>query len=242
MKKYQSELIFKILFVLFGINTFGQSDSESILPIKFSLPTEEIMIQDQNEKKINPLLKKLKIVTFINGDCGDCVLELKEWKKYMSKLPIEEVGFLFIVYSSDNLFTFKILNRDEIKLSYPYFNDSGMTVKKRNNISKFKSKQTFLLDEKNNIIHYGNPTSSLEQSRKYEEIIAEKIIELDKPIRYRITQTTQGTDVRIEGDLIWKDSKGNVIDQDEAEKMLDSGLFYPNFSPATKTMTLLKKN
>ena len=140
---------------------------------KISLPNDSL-IRNTRGKYLNPKYKTIKILTIINGDCSVCVDELKKWKELIKRVDTSKVGFIFSVYSSDNLRGFKLLDRLEIHFDYPYFIDKNKEFIIKNKFSENKLFQTLLLNNNNEVILVGNPTTNKTIHKLYFEEISKR--------------------------------------------------------------------
>lgn len=135
----------------------------------FILPDNSLRVNQKNN--INPLSKQIKLVTMVNADCGRCILSLQQWKVFMSSIDTNKVGFIFILFSSDNFMTFNELGDSIINFNYPYYLDFDKKIFKKNKISDKKVFQTFLLDSLNHVLLIGDPIGNNDLSNLYQEEI-----------------------------------------------------------------------
>ena len=140
---------------------------------KIELPSLNLARELENE---NPLKKEIKVLTIIDGGCGICIEELKQWKIFMNKIDLRKVGFIYLCSSGDDLQYFKKIYKDSIKINYPYFEDIGRKIFKKNKFSSNKLFQTFLLDSNDKVVLIGNPNESEKMNKIYLREI-EKLID-----------------------------------------------------------------
>jgi len=109
---------------------------------------------------------KLKISTYIKGDCSKCIDELIEWKKWIA-IDNSNVDFYFYFYAFDE----DIMNEIDtaiVKLNYPIIYDEHKSYLTKNGLNeKDKVFQTFLLDRNNHILLIGNPIGNPKLSKLY---------------------------------------------------------------------------
>lgn len=106
----------------------------------------------------SPLEKKAKIMTIINASCGTCIEELKKWNDFIKITDTSLVGYVFLLYSNDDLMTFENTNENYLQFLYPYFIDKENKVIEKNGFNiEQKNYSTFLLNEENEIVLVGNP-------------------------------------------------------------------------------------
>ncbi len=117
---------------------------------------------------LSPLEKKVKIMTIIDASCGTCIEEFDKWKDFMKSTDTTLVGYVFLLYSNDDLMTFESTNANYLQFTYPYFNDKKNEVITKNGFNlEQKNNNTFLLNKKNEIILVGNPIYSNSVSKLY---------------------------------------------------------------------------
>lgn len=97
----------------------------------------------------------LKIVTYINADCNQCLYDLLAWKEILKNHQNDKVSFLFYIkiFDLDAL----ALHLNEIEFQYPVIIDYYGTFSKENSLIEEKMYQTFLVDGNNKIMLIGNP-------------------------------------------------------------------------------------
>lgn len=106
----------------------------------------------------SPLEKRVKIMTIINASCGTCIEEFKKWNDFMKTTDTTLVGYVFLLYSNDDLMTFENTNANYLQFPYPYFNDKENEVIEKNGFNiEQKDYNTFLLNKENEIVLVGNP-------------------------------------------------------------------------------------
>ncbi len=120
------------------------------------------LILPQNVELINGLLSnrdyfsaKLKVVSYIDGTCGACILDLKYWKKFINKINKLNIDckFIFYIYASDVNDIKKLLAN--IGFEYPWFFDKDCLFIEKNELFD-KRLQTFLV-KNDSIILIGSP-------------------------------------------------------------------------------------
>ena len=119
---------------------------------------------------------KLKVTTFIWGECQSCVEDLKKWEHFFefvhSKrdvemffyLNIQEISFFIKNYYDNNFF------------KYPLIIDKKLNYLTKNDLP-FKNKvyQTFLLDSNNKVILVGNPIYNKKLMKLYKQEINKRL-------------------------------------------------------------------
>jgi hypothetical protein len=117
-----------------------------------------------------------KIVTYINGDCGSCVMQINSWQRVLNMLKYNnKAKFIPIIYTTDiNLFKRKMAPK--IKISHPFyfdFKDEYITI---NKLYKYNEQfYTFLLNDNNQVILVGNPVYSPKLMKLYKEEINKRL-------------------------------------------------------------------
>lgn len=184
-----------------------------------TLPNDSLK-EESLQHKINPLSKKIKILTIINVSCGSCINELNDWLGFMSATDTSKVGFIFLFHSIDNLTTFDEINQSFIHFQYPYFFDREMSIVKKNNLPNEKQYQTFLLDSTNRIVLIGNPNYQKELSRLYQSEI-HRLSNSKVETRSGVVLTHEPGRVRLNfGEaVVFQDETGKRLTELEVKKM-----------------------
>jgi len=142
---------------------------------KVLLPKQSDLIKPLNGEQVSPLNKRIKVLTLVNASCGTCIEEFNKWKGFMDTWDTTSVGYIFLLYSDDNLMTFKKINSDFLKFQYPLFNDQDKKIIKANKFSDKKMFQTFLLNEADEIVIIGSPILNTSIADLYQYKISEMI-------------------------------------------------------------------
>lgn len=121
-----------------------------------------------------------KILCYTNRDgCMSCKLKLSDWKQFINKLNSlpYKVPIIFVM-NTDNIMDLRKLLRDE-NFSYPILIDTKDYV---NTINRFPTNprfQTFLLNQKNEVILIGNPVYSQAIEDLYLTFLKEKAFNIN---------------------------------------------------------------
>ncbi len=239
MKKIFLNLFLNVAFLLMSCKNEPKIYvlSDNWIVKKIILPTSNLMISDST-KTINPLLKKTKIFTQIDGSCPLCVDKLKGWKIFMKTIDTSKVGFVFLINSEDSLFTFKELNREYIKLSYPYFHDIKRAISSQNKLD-YEFATTFLLNDENEVILDGDPTKNKKTLNQY-NLEINKIIRKKKPT-IDIEEGTNVTKFKISDGFIYKDQNGKTVSNIERDRMMSDNNYIPNIDTDSGIITFQKR-
>jgi hypothetical protein len=259
--KNQFLVIFISAFLLL-ISCKNETVNKNLTSKMIFLPSVKLMRGDTN--KVNPLLKKIKIFTVIDGSCPTCVDKLIDWEKYIKKIDTAHVGFVILILSEDNFFTFDELNKNYIKFSYPYFYDIKKALSSKNNLLDYNSVNTFLLNSKNEVILTGNPIEKKEIFNQYEieinkrikknnyvHIENEAIFKSAKAEGIKKSNKTQPSVVIQEGvnetifkiseGFIYKDQNGKILSTQEADNMMSDNNYIPNIDSENGIITFKKR-
>lgn len=113
--------------------------------------------------------KDKKIVTRFEGDCPSCVASITAWEKIHDAITEKNSNIKFIFYVEIiREETYKELKRKLNFADYVIFDQKGSFFKY--NLLQFPyglEDQTFLLDEDNKIVLFGNPAVKPELINKY---------------------------------------------------------------------------
>jgi len=110
-----------------------------------------------------------KLVTYIDGTCSNCVLQLRAWEDYISKNATNNVEYIFYIYTIDSYYIKETLKT--LEFSQSVFLDSTDAFFKTNNISEEKIYQTFLLDQNNEVVLLGNPLYNKKLEELYDRVV-----------------------------------------------------------------------
>ena len=109
--------------------------------------------------------KPLKLVTYVDGTCSQCIYELENWKDFLLKENLEDVQFLVYVRTLDIRVIEELLS--QVGFDYPVIIDFDDTFSIVNELSPKKIEQTFLLNGENEVILIGNPLYDVNIKRLY---------------------------------------------------------------------------
>lgn len=139
------------------------SEKQNIYQIVKKWQGKELFLPKNKQisnNNITPNAPKLKIVSYIDGTCGVCVSDLRKWKTIIEDFEsYKNIEFVFYVNALDFDAFSKFVNKDE-PYPIPLVNDSNNVFFERNALEKIKQFQTFLLDEKDEVIIIGSPLYS----------------------------------------------------------------------------------
>jgi len=173
--------IWIFLFFLVCCKESGRGNADKKTVAKWTnrslnLPLNDSLIFNNSSNQI-PHKKDIKILTLINGGCGTCVDELSDWKLFINKIDTSSVGVIFLVESFDgtiSLDDFKNTDSAYVRLNYPYYNDIDLSIFSKYDFPHEKKYQTFLLNQKNEVVLIGNPIFS----EAMEDLYLKKISQL----------------------------------------------------------------
>lgn len=112
----------------------------------------------------------LRIVSYMNGDCGDCIKRLAEWEKLFKEYNyLKKVNLLLFIFARDYTYIESVI--DDSKLNLPVIFDYENQYIKINSLPVDFQFRTFLLNEFDNILCIGNPTYSEELRKVYQDKI-----------------------------------------------------------------------
>ena len=106
----------------------------------------------------------------INASCGDCVQNIKEWKKLSLEFRKYNIPIILICQSTDDfgLLKYTYNASSDFSLNTHFFLDSNNEFLKLNTfMNKSDHFETVLTNKKNEIILMGNPTKSNEIKNLY---------------------------------------------------------------------------
>ena len=99
--------------------------------------------------------KRIKVINIISFGCNPCVEKMINWKKFLrnSKKSNKLDVIFFAIGDSTEYFNYEIKKNN---FPFPIFWDTSMTFLVKNQLLSY-GKETFVLDETNEIILYGDP-------------------------------------------------------------------------------------
>lgn len=117
--------------------------------------------------------EKLKIITFISGDCSPCIQKLYEWVTFHNEIErYNEPQILFIIQYV-NVYSFIEKYKQEIPYNYTLVFDPDNKIFLYNHFQTERIFQTVLLNPDNRIIIIGNPV----YNKKLKELYITKLKE-----------------------------------------------------------------
>lgn len=107
-----------------------------------------------------PPREGLKLVVYINGECGACAQQLTDWSRFVTEFTKEgDIEVLFYIKAMDSYAIVPHLRRIDFK--YPFFIDPKDDLLYLNHISqKTPLLHTFLLDRDNRMVLVGPPLNN----------------------------------------------------------------------------------
>ena len=119
---------------------------------------DSVLLNDSVYQRDFLYKSKLKITTFIQGDCPICVDELEKWNDLYQYSKSEKDLKIYFFTSIPDIYHFKEnFYKDNIH-KYPLLLDNEYAYIDKNNLTLHKKTyQTFLSDSANKIILVGNP-------------------------------------------------------------------------------------
>jgi len=132
------------------------------------LPDSIMLIVNSKEIPLtysNP--NSLRIVSYINGNCSDCLQRLYEWEKLYNDYQetLEDISLLLFITANNYIYIESIIEKN--KFSFPVIYDTDNLYIKMNEFSVDFQFKTFLIDDSNKILCIGNPTSTPELRAVY---------------------------------------------------------------------------
>lgn len=107
---------------------------------------------------VNEYDKYKRIITYINGDCPECITKLREWDSFMNLNCKNQEVKLQIMVSSNNFYFFESAC-EQIHFIRPVVYDTNATFISMNNLND-EHLHTLLVDSKNRILLIGNPLNN----------------------------------------------------------------------------------
>jgi hypothetical protein len=102
--------------------------------------------------------KYKRIITYINGDCPECIIKLREWDEFMSINSKNKEVKLQIMVSSNNFYFFESVC-EQMHFDRPVVYDTNASFISKN-ILNDAHLHTLLVDSNNMILLIGNPLNN----------------------------------------------------------------------------------
>jgi len=112
----------------------------------------------------------LRIVTYIDSTCSQCVEELENWKRYIADELNKDVQVLFFIRTLKLDSLERSLSKVQFEL--PVIVDFDNSFINVNEISSNKIEQTYLIDDENKVLLIGNPLYSSKIRNLYSSTIS----------------------------------------------------------------------
>ncbi|MBS3777540.1 MAG: hypothetical protein KGY70_20270 [Bacteroidales bacterium] len=117
----------------------------------------------------------LKIITYIDGRCHECIKSFKQWKNLI-KIAQKNINFNILFYvKTNNVNEFKKYYYPKSLHNYPIIIVENNNILKKNNLTDFDDPKTFLLDKNNKIILIGNPLHGDKLMKLYKQEINKRL-------------------------------------------------------------------
>jgi hypothetical protein len=114
--------------------------------------------------------EKLTVLKYLTASCSLCLLELADWKKFVSDNGLnEKLEIVFIVGGESKLDIDFIFHKSNYNPTYFY--DVHYDFLDTNQISADRSYQTLLINKLGEVIYIGNPFDGDKQSKAFKESI-----------------------------------------------------------------------
>jgi hypothetical protein len=234
--------IYYICIIWFSFSHFAISqslDSNST----FILPRNDAKIH--NDSDIDPLIKRLKLVTIVDSRSWSIDREMEVWKAIMGSVDLEHIGFVFLVQPLEKIDVFKKYWFDEKKMDYPFYYDAGNKLFESNRFSEEKSRQTILIDEDDSVVLVGGSPIRTDPFNLYRSTLHHLTSEMGikRAVRGVIVEEKDGIVKSFySSDPIYVTEEGGVLPAKRAKEFIISKKFIPQSSPLTDTVLLIKRN
>lgn len=156
-KRYKADQLYKQ-------NRLSEIKIDSVV-LKYKAVNDSVLMSEVFNRK-----KAYKLISLLDASCADCINELENWKVFIEEVDKAKVNIVFIGYNT----TYEMLEYN-IKLATKFseftFYDKDAHFMKLNNLTISSLHKTFLLDEDNNVVAWGNPIKDVRLVRDYMEFI-----------------------------------------------------------------------
>lgn len=135
------------------------------------LPDTLMVVDKDNslqKRCLREFQSKFKIVTFIDASCSACLNNFSYWEAFIDESKLKRCDCDFLVFV--NIDKLEWMDIRSLKFTYPFIIDSTCQFVEKNCIYD-KRFQTFLVNEKNEVIVIGDPTVNKELGILYKDIL-----------------------------------------------------------------------
>ena len=117
---------------------------------------------------------KYNVITYYDGDCGVCYLQLSKWSEFIKSLKRinNDISFKYILSGNSKAVVKANLEEINFDLVNVYYDEKNEFVNKYPFLVDKRYENSSILIEKNNkIVYIGNPTVSNDILNKYIELL-----------------------------------------------------------------------
>ena len=152
----------------------------------FQIPTEMETAVDCSGTLSQPNI--LKILTVVKGNCGACIVNLQNWEHLMTEPTFspEHIRYYFLIESDDDFMNFQFLQEQNELIDYPLILDNDHHYFQAMGLSEDIRFQTFLLNDKNEVLEIGTPIDSEDVKASFAATIQAY---QDKQVAINLSQT-----------------------------------------------------
>jgi hypothetical protein len=160
-----------LLICLSPVSSFLGCSSKAERELESKFSQEIVLIDSLRSFQINrgwvlrPKSDSYKLVTYVDGTCGQCIYELENWKSFVEKEKLSDVQFIVFVRTLDLKVIEELLK--QVGFDYPVIIDYEDSFSIANELSPKRIEQTFLLDQNNKIVLIGNPLYDIHVKQLY---------------------------------------------------------------------------
>jgi hypothetical protein len=160
--KFKASILFLSIFyclIICSCSNDNQAENQRISPIIKKWHGKELFLPQNKQITNNNITNapNLKIVSYVDGNCGACVSDLNKWRTVIKDFKSHKnIDCIFYINTLDFDALSKFINKDGL-YPIPLVDDFDNVFFERNALERNKLFQTFLLDEKNKVILIGSP-------------------------------------------------------------------------------------
>jgi hypothetical protein len=136
-------------------------------------PDSLYQIQDLSislEQHLGQNKKDFLLVSYLNADCSDCIIELKNWESFLKDKSLEEKIEVVFIAESSNKEKLSYQINDQAKFGDEVFYDAKSKFKNINDLPETKAYQTFLINN-SQVIYVGSPVYGSMYRDAIEELV-----------------------------------------------------------------------
>ena len=213
----------------------------SIIGNEFDPTLNSLIYKNQFDKVKREYSKEVVVVRFLDPNNARIEFELTVWEHFINAVDSSLIGFVF--YSPKATDSFQQIWNKSVGSSASLIIDEGQIVNKANEISEDPTEHTLVMDRDFKILEQvGSPILN-ENFDDLRNTIAKNLLKngFDHGVKGAIHDKDANNRTWFMAQPIYVTSTGSTIPQNEALKLIVDGSVFPEYSPLSDTVRLIKR-